>query len=148
VIEDSKLLMIVEDNLADVMLARESLQPVLASHRLTTFSDGASASEYLSDCSNELPDLILLDLNLPRMDGRELLKEVKGSERLREIPIVILTTSNAPRDRHDTYQLHANSFVTKPVELDEYARTLQNIIHYWFDTVALPGTDGVRMKSA
>lgn len=136
--QDSKLLMLVEDNVADVILARESLQAALESHRLITFGDGREASEYLAESGNELPNLILLDLNLPRMDGRELLKEMKSSPRLRSIPTVILTTSNAPKDLHETYQLHANSFVTKPVNLDDYSRTLQDIVHYWFETVALP----------
>lgn len=139
-IDNSKLLMLVEDNMADVILARESLAESLAAHRLITFGDGSEASAYLADTGNELPDLILLDLNLPGMDGRELLRETKGSVRLREIPTVILTTSNAPKDLHDTYQLHANSFVTKPVDLDDYSQTLLNIVHYWFETVALPGS--------
>lgn len=139
--DDSKLLVLVEDSAADIRLAQEALAGLLETHRMITFSDGEQASEWLFGDAAELPDLILLDLNLPRLDGRELLRAIKTDERLRHIPVVILTTSSAPQDLRDTYGLHANSFVTKPVDLDDYARTLQDVVHYWFDTVSLPDAE-------
>jgi two-component system, chemotaxis family, response regulator Rcp1 len=141
---DSKLLMLVEDSAADVLLAQEALADLLAQHRCLAFSDGTDAHDYLADEQNELPDLVLLDLNLPRMDGRELLQEIKTSARLRQIPVVILTTSDAPMDRAAAYDAHANSFVTKPVDLDDYGRMIRGVVHYWFDTVSLPGNHPVR----
>lgn len=133
----SCLLLLVEDSAADIMLVHEALGDVLLTHRCVAFSDGIEANEYLADPANELPHLILLDLNLPRMDGRELLAEIKGSLRLRHIPVVILTTSSAPQDKIDAYAGHANSYITKPVDLDTYAQTLQEAVHYWFDIVSL-----------
>ncbi len=133
-----KLLLLVEDSPADVALARAALADTLLTHRCISFCDGSSALDYLSDEGNELPDLVLLDLNLPGMDGRELLAEIKGSARLLQIPVVILTTSNAPSDREQAYAGHANSFVTKPVDLDDYADMLRCVVRYWFDTVTLP----------
>lgn len=139
--------MLVEDSAADVMLAKEALADFLNDNRFLVFGDGSDAHDYLSDSENELPDLILLDLNLPRMDGRELLQEIKSSARLRQIPVVILTTSNAPRDRQSAYDGHANSFVTKPVDLDDYAQMIQDLVHYWFTTVSLPMQQSVRKAS-
>lgn len=136
--DSQKLLLLVEDTPADIALARAALADTLLAHRCLTFCDGTSALEYLNDESNELPDLVLLDLNLPGMDGRELLAEIKGSERLKQIPVVILTTSNAPWDREQAYANHANSFVTKPVDLDDYAGKLKSVVGYWFDVVTLP----------
>ena len=141
--DEQKLLLMVEDTPADIALARAALADMLLTHRCLTFCDGASALEYLNDPSNELPDLVLLDLNLPGMDGRELLAEIKGSPRLQHVPVVILTTSNAPRDRAQAYAGHANSFVTKPVDLDDYATMLKSIVKYWFETVTLPDRSAV-----
>ena len=141
--ERSKLLLLVEDSAADIMLVHEALEEHLRTHRCVAFSDGIEARDYLADTDSEMPDLILLDLNLPRMDGRELLGEIKTSERLRHIPVVILTTSSAPQDRIDTYAAHANSYVTKPVDLDSYAQTLHDVVRYWFDIASLsPGSKG------
>lgn len=143
----SKLLLLVEDSAADIMLVHEALAEHLRTHRCVAFSDGIEARDYLADPDSELPDLILLDLNLPRMDGRELLGEIKSSLHLRRIPVVILTTSSAPQDKIDVYDLHANSYITKPADLDSYAQTLNDIVRYWFDITSLPpGINGKREK--
>lgn len=134
-----RLLLLVEDTPADIALAQAALADAQEPHTFLPFSDGETALEYLTSRPDALPDLILLDLNLPRMNGRELLAEIKSSADLRHIPVVILTTSSELRDRRDAYAGHANSFVTKPANLDDYSRTMRDIVHYWFATVSLPG---------
>lgn len=141
-----RLLLLVEDSAADVALAQAALADAGQRHTLLPFYDGQTALEYLNATSNPLPDLILLDLNLPRMDGREVLAEIKSSSVLRHIPVVILTTSSELRDRRDAYAGHANSFVTKPPDLQTYAQTMQDIVHYWFETVSLAGVESASMS--
>jgi CheY-like chemotaxis protein len=133
-----KRLLLVEDTPADIVLAQAALADAPQTHTCLSFNDGETALAYLKTQPDALPDLILLDLNLPGMRGREVLAEIKSSTTLRHIPVVILTTSNAQRDRQDAYAAHANSFVTKPANLDDYARTMCEIVHYWFETVTLP----------
>jgi len=87
-----------------------------------------------------MPDLILLDLNLPKKDGREVLEEIKRDDQLRHIPVVILTTSQAERDIADTYRLRANAYVTKPVDLEQFLKVVQSIEHFWLEIVKLSRT--------
>lgn len=133
-----KLLLLVEDTPADIALAQAALAHVRQAHTCLPFNDGETALTYLKTRPDALPDLILLDLNLPGMHGREVLAEIKSSIMLRHIPVVILTTSSAQCDSQDAYARHANSFVTKPANLDDYSRTMCEIVHYWFETVTLP----------
>jgi CheY-like chemotaxis protein len=135
-------ILLVEDNPADVRLTREALKEGRVHNELNVVPDGVEALSYLRQEGKyrdaRRPDLVLLDLNLPRMDGREVLREVKSDERLKTIPIVVLTTSAAEQDVARSYGLHANSYVTKPVDLDEFIAVIRSIEDFWLTIVTLP----------
>ncbi|MFJ4847064.1 MULTISPECIES: response regulator [unclassified Streptomyces] len=126
--------LLVEDDLADAMLIGDALSE-RGARNLTQVEDGVAALDYLRDDSNARPDLIVLDLNMPRMNGRELLEILKADDDLRAIPVVVLTTSAAPDDVAGAYQRHANAYVTKPVNLDDFNRAVQSIDAFYLDTV-------------
>ena len=128
--------LLVEDNPADVRLTREALKE--ARVRLHVVRDGVEAMELLRATGGpRLPDLILLDLNLPRKDGREVLQEIKQSDGLRHIPVVILTTSQAEQDILQSYRLGANAFITKPVEIDQFFQVVRAMEQFWLEAVKL-----------
>ena len=135
-------ILLVEDNPGDVRLTIEALLDAKVHNNLYVVGDGIEAMEFLrgqgqySDAVR--PDVILLDLNLPRKDGREVLAEVKGDENLRRIPVVVLTTSQADEDVLKAYDLRANCYVTKPVDLDQFIKVVKSIDSFWFTIVALP----------
>ncbi|SRR6266550_3296620 len=135
-------ILLVEDNPGDVRLTRELLKESTVNNRLAAVENGAEAIAYLRRQGKyrdaERPDLILLDLNLPRMDGREVLAEIKRDPDLRRIPVVILTSSSADADVIKTYDLHANCYVTKPVGLDQFATVVKSIEDFWLAIVRLP----------
>ena len=135
-------ILLVEDNPGDVRLTREALREGKLQVELHVASDGVEALEFLrreGRFANAVrPDLILLDLNLPRKDGREVLGEIKGDPRFRSIPVVILTSSQAEQDIARAYQLNANCYVTKPVDLDQFIHVVQSIESFWFSVVKLP----------
>ncbi|HUE77100.1 MAG TPA: response regulator [Longimicrobiales bacterium] len=135
-------ILLVEDNPADVRLTREALREAKVRSNLHVASDGVEALALLRKegayADAPRPDLILLDLNLPKKDGREVLKEIKGDRSLRSIPVVILTSSQAERDIVRAYELHANCYVTKPVELAQFIHVVQSIESFWFSIVKLP----------
>jgi two-component system, chemotaxis family, response regulator Rcp1 len=135
-------ILLVEDNPGDVRLTIEALREGRVLNNLHVASDGVEALEYLNREGKfpdaVRPDMILLDLNLPRMDGRELLAEIKSSPDLRRIPVVILTTSKAEEDIVQTYDLHANCYITKPVDLDSFMEVVKSIEDFWFTIVKLP----------
>ena len=135
-------ILLVEDNPGDVRLTQEALQEGKVINTLHTAADGVQALEYLKQEGKYTdavrPDIILLDLNLPRMDGRELLAIIKSDLDLRRIPVVILTTSKAEEDIIETYDLHANCFITKPVDLDQFFVVVQSVEEFWFSIVRLP----------
>jgi two-component system, chemotaxis family, response regulator Rcp1 len=134
--------LLVEDNPADARLTRE----VLADSKLTLdvceARDGEEAIEALRRAGGRtgvrLPDLILLDLNLPRMDGREVLAEIKSHTEWKSIPVVVLTSSKAEKDIVKSYQLHANCYITKPIDLMQMQEIVQNMKDFWFTVVRLP----------
>jgi two-component system response regulator len=129
-------ILLVEDNPADVRLTREALKE--ARVRLQVARDGVEALEMLrSVAAPHRPDLILLDLNLPRKDGREVLQEIKQDEALRHIPVVILTTSQAEQDVLQSYRLGASAFITKPVEIDRFFQVVHSLEQIWLDVVRL-----------
>jgi chemotaxis family two-component system response regulator Rcp1 len=137
-----RTILLVEDNPADVRLASEVLEEAGLAGCLMVARDGDQAlrmvrreGEY---ANGRLPDLILLDLNLPRMSGREVLTQIKQTPGLRRIPILVLSTSRAESDIAACYDAHANAFLTKPVDLDEFARLATQIRDFWFGTVQLP----------
>ncbi|MEI7769821.1 MAG: response regulator [Chloroflexales bacterium] len=135
-------ILLVEDNPGDVRLTKEALREAKINTRMHVALDGVQALAYLrreGDYANmPRPDLILLDLNLPKKGGREVLAEIKGDEDFRRIPVVILTTSQAEQDIIETYNLHANAYVNKPVDLDQFAKVVKSIEDFWFEIVRLP----------
>ena len=135
-------ILLVEDNPGDVRLTKEALREAKLSTRMHVAYDGVDALAFLrregAYAEMPRPDLILLDLNLPRKGGREVLAEIKADEHLRRIPVVILTTSQAEQDIIETYNLHANAYVNKPVDLDQFAKVVKSIEDFWFEIVRLP----------
>ncbi len=135
-------ILLVEDNPGDARLAEEALKDGKVFTRLHHVTDGVEAMRYLRRqgeyAEASLPDLVLLDLNLPKKDGREVLAEIKGDPGLRFVPVVVLTTSEAERDLVRTYDLHANAFIVKPIDLDRFIEVVQAIENFWFTIVKLP----------
>ena len=135
-------ILLVEDNPGDVRLTREALREGRVLHRMTVASDGEEALEILHRKGKHQdaprPDIIFLDLNLPKKDGREVLADIKSDPDLAIIPVVILTTSNAETDILRSYQLHANCYITKPVDLIRFIEVVKNIEEFWFAVVVLP----------
>jgi len=135
-------ILLVEDAPGDVRLVSEALKQLPISHVLTVAKDGEEALAQLrkgqegGDAS--LPDLVLLDLNLPKINGHEVLKEIKNTSRLKRIPVVILTGSKSQEDILKAYDAHANCYITKPSELSEYFEAIQSLGDFWFDFVRLP----------
>jgi CheY-like chemotaxis protein len=132
----------VEDNPGDVRLTREALKEGKVHNNLHVAPDGVEALAFLRRegryADAVRPDLILLDLNLPRKGGREVLEEVKGDPSLRHIPVVILTSSQAEQDIARAYDLHANCYISKPVDLDQFITVVRSIEDFWFTVVKLP----------
>lgn len=135
-------ILLVEDNPGDARLTIEALKEGKFNNRLIHVSDGVEALAYLrkeGDYQDAIhPDLILLDLNMPRKDGRETLQEIKTDPDLRRIPVVILTTSKAEEDVFRSYDLHANCYITKPVQLPQFFDVVRNIEDFWMSIVRLP----------
>ena len=135
-------ILLVEDNPGDSRLAKEALKDSKLKNKLFIVDDGEEAMKFLKKTKPftdaPRPDLILLDLNLPKKDGREVLKEIKTDEDLKRIPVVILTMSKAEEDIFKTYNLHANCFITKPIDLDQFITVVQSITEFWLTIVKLP----------
>lgn len=136
-------ILLVEDNPGDVDLAREGLAEGKVRNNLYVAGDGEEAMAFLRRQGKYRdavrPDLILLDLNLPRKDGREVLAEVKADDALKEIPVVVLTTSRSEEDILRSYRLHANCYITKPLNFSRFIEVVKNIETFWFTIVSLPG---------
>jgi CheY-like chemotaxis protein len=136
-------ILLIEDNPGDARLAVEALKESKLHNTLHHVKDGVEAMDFLCRRAGyagvPLPDLILLDLNLPRKDGREVLEEIKCDPELRKIPVVILSTSQAERDMLRSYDLHANAYVVKPIDLDQFIEVVKAIEDFWFTIVRLPG---------
>jgi len=135
-------ILLVEDNPGDVRLIQEALQDGKLLNRVATVTDGQKALAYLrkegSYAQATRPDLILLDLNIPRKDGREVLAEIKADPHLRSIPVVIVTSSQAEEDILRSYNTHANCYVTKPVDLEKFVAVVRAIEEFWVSIVRLP----------
>lgn len=135
-------ILLVEDNPGDVRLAVEALKDAKVSNHLTTVTDGEAALEFLRRqgkwAKAPRPDLVLLDLNLPRKSGREVLCDIKDDPKLRTIPVVILTTSQAEEDILKAYNCNANCYITKPVDLDQFIKVVRSIEDFWLTIVKLP----------
>ncbi|GIJ75823.1 Response regulator receiver domain-containing protein [Micromonospora phaseoli] len=137
--------LLVEDDPGDVLMTQEAFEEHKLRNRLNVVSDGTEALAYLRRegqyADAVLPDLILLDLNLPRRDGREVLEEIKKDEQLCRIPVVVLTTSQADEDILRSYQLHANAYVTKPVDFEQFISVVRQIDEFFVSVVKLPPRD-------
>jgi CheY-like chemotaxis protein len=135
-------ILLVEDNPGDARLTIEAMREAKVRNRIHVVEDGVEAMEFLRRRGRfgdaPRPDLILLDLNLPRMDGREVLSEVKSDPDLRRIPVVVLTTSQTEEDVIRAYDLHANCYVTKPVDLEQFMKIVNQIDEFWVKVVTLP----------
>lgn len=135
-------ILLVEDNPADVRLTQEALRESTISNHLHAVGDGEEALRFLrregTHAEAPRPDLVLLDLNLPRMSGREVLEQVKEDPDLRRIPVVVLTTSEAEQDILHSYDFHANAYVRKPVDFDQFTEVVRLIEDFWFTVVKLP----------
>lgn len=134
-------ILLVEDDPADVRLTREALTDSKVSNELFVATSGPQALELLrgeGEASIPRPDLILLDLNMPGMSGQEVLEEIKNDPTLRSIPVTVLTTSQAEEDIVRSYELRANAYVTKPVDLDQFLTVVRSIEDFWFQVVRLP----------
>jgi chemotaxis family two-component system response regulator Rcp1 len=135
-------ILLIEDNPGDVRLAIETFKDAKIHNQVNVVPDGVEAMAYLRKqgkyANATRPDVILLDLNMPRKDGREVLKEVKEDPDLRRIPVVILTMSQAEQDILKSYDLHANCYISKPVDLTQFNKVVQSIENFWFMIVKLP----------
>lgn len=135
-------ILLVEDNQGDARLAQEALKDSKVKNKLHVVYDGIEAMDFLlkrNEYKNAIrPDLIILDLNLPKKDGREVLAEIKADEDLKRIPVVILTISKAEEDILKSYNLHANCYITKPLDLDKFMEVVKSIEDFWLTIVMLP----------
>lgn len=135
-------ILLVEDNPGDVRLTLEAFKEAKVTNRIHTVQDGEAALSFLqrqgSYADAPKPDMILLDLNLPKKDGREVLEAIKKDPALKRIPVVILTTSKAEEDILKTYDLHANCYITKPVDIDQFFGVIKSIESFWLTFVRLP----------
>ncbi|MEY2431174.1 MAG: hypothetical protein QOC92_899 [Acidimicrobiaceae bacterium] len=134
--------LLVEDDPGDVLMTQEAFKDYKISNRLSVVTNGEDAIAYLRKqgrfADEPTPDLVLLDLNLPRRDGREVLREIKGDPELRRMPVVVLTTSNADEDVHASYDLHANAYVRKPVDFEQFVAAVRAIDDFFITVVRLP----------
>lgn len=135
-------ILLVEDNPGDILLTMEALKGLKVINKLYVAEDGVEAMEFLyrkgKYSKMPRPDIILLDLNMPRKDGREVLAEIKQDDSLKSIPVIILTTSKSEEDILTTYGLHANCYITKPLEFEQFFKVIQSIDNFWFTIVKLP----------
>jgi two-component system, chemotaxis family, response regulator Rcp1 len=138
-------ILLVEDSQSDALLTREALSFAKVVNRLHEVRDGIEAMRFLRRegryAAESRPDLVLLDLNLPRKDGREVLAEIKDDPMLHAVPVVVLTTSNAEADVLRSYDLRCNCYITKPVDFDQFARVVRSIEEFWLCVVTLPPRD-------
>ena len=135
-------ILLAEDNPGDARLTVEGFKDAKVKNKITVVEDGIEALAYLRHegpyANAALPDLILLDLNMPRKDGREVLAEIKADEKLRRIPVLVFTVSSAERDILEAYNLQASAFITKPIDLDEFITVVKSLEEFWLTIVKLP----------
>ncbi len=140
-------ILLAEDNPGDARLTIEGFKDAKVNNEITVVEDGIEALAYLrrqGKYANAVrPDLILLDLNMPRKDGREVLSEIKSDDNLKSIPVLVFTVSSAEKDILNSYGLHANAFITKPIDLDEFTKVVKSLEDFWLTIVKLPHADSV-----
>ncbi|RYF90939.1 MAG: response regulator [Chitinophagaceae bacterium] len=135
-------ILLVEDNEGDILLTREAFEEAKLPNKLSVVRDGKEATDFLSGKGDfekaELPDLLLLDVNLPKKNGHEVLQFLKVDDRIKHIPVIMFTTSSSENDINLSYQNHANSYITKPVDVNEFLSVIKKIEQYWLSIVNLP----------
>ena len=138
-------ILLVEDNEGDILLTKEALNQGIIVETISVVKDGKEAIKYLEKVGpyseSVVPDLIILDINLPKMNGHEVLKNIKGNDNFKQIPVVMFTTSSTEKDIMDAYKNHANCYITKPNEVDEFLKTVTLIKNFWISIVHLPTTN-------
>lgn len=143
-IKDVRILL-VEDNEGDIVLTLEALKAAKIRNKIDVVRDGEQALDFLKKQGNykeaTTPDIIFLDINLPKIDGTEILSSIKSDDTLRVIPVIMLTTSDAERDIMKSYHNHANCYITKPVDIDKFMEVIQTIKSFWINIVKLPKTE-------
>jgi two-component system, chemotaxis family, response regulator Rcp1 len=144
-------ILLVEDNLGDIRLTQEVLKEGKIKNNLNVVMDGEEALLFLSKRGQYqdvfTPDIILLDLNLPKKDGREVLSQIKKDENLKWIPVIVLTTSDAEQDIRKVYEYHANCYITKPVDFNQFINVIRSIENFWLTIVKLPGNEYRKFKN-
>lgn len=135
-------ILLAEDNEGDIFLTRKAFEKANFSHEIHIAKDGEEALDFVFQRGNfavkPRPDIIFLDMNMPKKDGKEVLREIKENESLRRIPVIVLTSSKAEQDVLKAYDLHANSYMVKPLDLGKFQETVQAVENFWFKAVVLP----------
>ena len=136
-------ILLVEDSPDDILLTEEALRDAKIANELRAVTDGEAAIEYLRGegeyADAKRPDLVILDLNLPKKSGQEVLREIKADDRLKQIPVVVLSTSGAAEDILNAYDHHVNAYVQKPIDFDDFIRAVRSLEEFWLSIVRLPG---------
>ena len=140
-------ILLVEDNEGDILLTKEALNQVKLINTISVTKDGKEAISYMEKIApyvnSSIPDIILLDINLPKMNGHEVLKYLKANNNFKHIPIIMFTTSSAERDILESYKNYANCYITKPVEVDDFLNVIKTIENFWMSIVQLPRTNNI-----
>jgi CheY-like chemotaxis protein len=135
-------ILLVEDNEGDIILTREAFESSKYIEKLTTLRDGQLAFEYLENClkkdDSSLPDIVLLDINLPKKNGHEVLHFIKSHDQLKQLPVIMLSTSSSEKDVLEAYRNYANCFISKPIEVDHFMDVISKIEEFWLNTVVIP----------
>ena len=136
-------ILLVEDSPDDILLTEEAFRDAKIANELHSVTDGEAAMEFLRGTGEfvgrHCPDVVILDLNLPKMDGREVLREIKEDDALKHIPVIVLSTSGAAEDILDAYEHHVNAYIQKPIDFDEFIRSVRALEEFWLSIVRLPG---------
>ena len=140
-------ILLVEDNEGDILLTREALHQVRLVNTISVAKDGKEAVSYMEKIApytnSTIPDFILLDINLPKMNGHEVLKHLKTNNKFKHIPVIMFTTSSAEKDILESYKNYANCYITKPVEVDDFLNVIKSIENFWISVIQLPHTNHV-----
>ena len=139
-------ILLVEDSPDDILLTEEAFRDAKIANELHSVTDGEAAMEFLRGTGEfvgrQCPDVVILDLNLPKMDGREVLREIKQDDALKHIPVIVLSTSGAAEDILDAYGHHVNAYIQKPIDFDDFIRAVRSLEQFWLSIVRLPGRAG------
>ncbi len=133
-------ILLIEDNEGDILLTKEAFEESKIANRISTIKDGKAAIEYFESLTDhhEFPNLVLLDINLPKISGHDVLTFIRQSIRFREIPVIMLSTSSAEKDILQSYQNNVNCYITKPIDIDEFLKAIEKIEEFWTNYVAVP----------